>query len=389
MNTEKAAITDFHGLKDLKPLLSSPGPCVSVYLTLASTAANQSAKANELGWRETIESIQPKLLAAGSEGGQLLETLTKWEAIWQDGEPQGKTIAVFRSPSEFKLTWLQEPVTNQAVVGPHFFIRPLLPELEKPKSFYILALSQKNVRLVHCTLRTSEEVAIPADTATSFEGYMDPVKPDHTRSNMTSTGPSGGHSKGVTGTTDTEREQKKEYLAHFFRQIDRGINDLLRGSSEPVVLAGVEYELAQYHGLNTYPHLLGEDVQGAPNSLKAGEMHARALDAITRSTDKRVDGILAEYDHKVGAGASNRLKDVVTAAHDGRVLHLLVSDSLEKTGTFDESTHSVKGHAANSSDEEDLVNDAAVQTILHAGQVYSVSNKKMPNGAPLAAVFRY
>ncbi len=389
MNTEKVAITEFDGLKDLKPLLNSPGPCVSIYLTLAPTPANQSVKANQLSWQEIIESIKPKLLGAGPEGSQLLETLTNWEEIWQDQEPQGKTIAVFRSPDEFKLTWLQEEVQNEGVVGPHFFIRPLLPELEKPKSFYILALSQKNVRLVHCTLRTSEEVAIPSGTATSFDTFMNPAKPDHNRNNMTSAGQSGGHSKGVTGTTDTEREQKREYLAHFFRQIDRGINELLRGSSEPVVLAGVEYELAQYHLLNTYPHLLAEDVQGAPNGLKAGEMHSRALDAIARSLDGKVDEVLAEYNHKVGPGASNRLKDVVTAAHDGRVLHLLVSDSLEKTGTFDEGTHSVKGHSANASEEEDLVNDAAVQTILHAGQVYSVSNKKMPNGAPLAAVFRY
>jgi len=67
----------------------------------------------------------------------------------------------------------------------------------------------------------------------------------------------------------------------------------------------------------------------------------------------------------------------------------VLSDSLETTGVFDQRTHSVKGYAPNPSEEEDLVNDAAVQTILHAGQVYTVPNTKMPDGAPLAAVFRY
>lgn len=385
MDTAKAEIIEFRSLKDLKPLLNTPGPCVSVYLRHAAN----TPKANSLGWREAIRAVEPKLQDLGAQGRELFETLKDWGTISQGQELPGKAVAVFRSPAVFNITRMQDQVPTRALVGPHFYIRPLLPELAKPKLFYILALSQNDVRLLRCNLRNAEEVAIPRGTATSFDGYMDTAKPDHSRNNVTSAGPSGGHTKGVVGTTDTEREDKGEYLGHFYRQIDRGVNELLRGNSDPVVLAGVEYELAQYHALNTYPHLLDEDVKGAPNGLKAGEMHARAIEALSRSYDKRADAVLAEYNHKVGGGASNRLKDVVTAAHDGRVLTLLVSDSLETTGTFDERTHAVKGHATGISEDEDLINDAAVQTILHAGQVLSLSNKKMPNGAPLAAVFRY
>lgn len=118
-------------------------------------------------------------------------------------------------------------------------------------------------------------------------------------------------------------------------------------------------------------------------------MHARAINALLRCYDNRVDGALAEYNHKVGAGASNRLKDVLRAAHDGRVLTLLISDSLETTGSFDESTYTVKGRETGASSDEDLVNDAAVQTILHAGQVLVAPNSKMPNGSPVAAIFRF
>jgi hypothetical protein len=189
--------------------------------------------------------------------------------------------------------------------------------------------------------------------------------------------------------TGSEREHKDEYLTHFFGQINHGVNETLRGKSEPLVLAAVEYEIALYQNVNTYPHLAKETVHGAPNSLKAGEMHARALDAMMRCYDMKVDSALAEYNHKAGGGASNRLKEVITAAHDGRVLTLLVSESLATTGTFDETTHTVKGRATGTPEDEDLINDAAVQTILHAGQIFVVPNGKMPNGAPLAAIYRY
>jgi hypothetical protein len=189
--------------------------------------------------------------------------------------------------------------------------------------------------------------------------------------------------------TSTDKETKDQYLAHFYKQIDRGLNEILRGKTEPVVPAGVEYELALYRSVSTHPHLIGEGVEGAPNSLKAGEMHARALDVLLRQYDKKVDDALSEYNHKVGGGASNRLKEIVPAAHDGRVLTLLESDSLEIPGSFDETTYTVKGRESGTSEDEDLVNDAVVQTILHAGQVFVVPNSKMPNGAPLAAIFRF
>lgn len=380
MDTLNAETAEFESLKDLKPMLSSRGPCLSVY---------QSANGNVLEWKESLRALEPKITQYGPEARELVKTIADSRVIAPAQEPRGKSVAVFRSPEVFRVTWVDEQVRRRAFIGPHFYIRPLLAELTRNKTFYILALSQKNVRLLRCTSRTSEEIPLPAGTATNYDTYMNTAKPDHTKDNRSSPGRDSGSSKGVMFGTSSEREDKDEYLSHFFGQIDRAVNEKLRGKTEPVVLAGVEYELALYRNVNTYPHLAKEDVHGAPNSLKAGEMHARALDAMLRCYEMKTDSALAEYNHRAGGGASNRLKDVIKAAHDGRVLTLLVSDSLETTGSFDEMTHTVKGREMGTSEDEDLINDAAVQTILHAGQVFVVPNGKMPNGAPLAAIFRY
>jgi hypothetical protein len=389
MKTLKPELTKFGNLKELKSLFASQGPCLSAFMPLNATGPNQSAKANELAWREIIRTAEPRIQQYGAEGRELLDSISDWRAISQDIKPEGRSAAVFRSPDVFDLSWLEEQVRPKAVVGPHFYVRPLLPELTRNTSFYILALSQKNVRLLRCTTRTSETVELPAEVPTSFDAYMNTAKPDHVLDNRSTAGPDAGSSKGVMFGTSSDREDKDQYLAHFYRQIDRGVNEALRGKIEPLVLVGVEYEIALYRSVNHYPRLAKESVEGAPNSLKSGEMHARAIDAILRCYETRVDEALGEYNHKVGSGASNRLKDVVTAAHEGRVLTLLVSDLLETTGKFDESTYTVKGRETGTIEDEDLVNDAAVQTILHAGQVYVVPNSKMPNGAPLAAIYRF
>jgi hypothetical protein len=389
MNTAKAEFVGFKSLKDLKPILSSEPPCLSIYMALDAAPANQSAKTNALRWRDCVRTLEEKIQQNAQEARELVESISDWDAIWGEEKQTGKSIAVFRSPDVFCVTSLTEPVKGRAVAGPHFYVRPLLPELVRQDTFYILALSQKDIRVLRCTSSTSEEVPLPASVAKSFDAFMNSAKPDHVTDNRASPGPGSGSSKGVMFSTSTDREDKDEYLAHFYKQIDRGINEILRGKTEPVVAVGVEYELALYRSLNTYPHLTEEAVQGAPNSLKAGEMHARALDAISRQYERQVDGALAEYNHKVGGGASNRLKDIVPAAHDGRVLTLLVSDSAEIPGSFDETTYKVKGRESGTSEDEDLINDAVVQTILHAGQVFVVANRKMPNGAPLSAIFRF
>jgi len=392
METLKPELAEFQNLKDLKQMLASEGPCLSVFMQLSSAPNNQSVKANALQWRELIRALEGSTKQLGAKGRELLDSIADWDAVSPNSEPKGKSVAVFRSPDLFHIGWVEEPVPSRAIVGPHFYIRPLLPELTRDKTFYILALSQKDVRLLRCTRQTSEEVDFPASTVANFEAFMNSVKPDHVSERGAATGPASGSNKGVTtGTTAVRenRDNKDEYLANFFRQIDRGVNECLKGKTDPVVPVGVEYEIALYRSVNKYQHLAPESVEGAPNSLKSGEMHSRAIDAMLRCYEHKIDEALAEYDHKVGGGASNRLKDVVTAAHEGRVLTLLVSDSLETTGKFDESTYTVTGRETGTREDEDLVNDAVVQTILHAGQVYVASNGKMPNGAPLAAIYRF
>lgn len=384
MQTVKADVAELQNLKDLRPLLENEGPCVSIYISLSTAPHQQGAKANSLLWRESIDGLKSQIDKWGAEGQELLESVSDWNTLTEDLELRGKSMAVFRSKDLSRVIFLQEETANRAEIGPGFYIRPLLPELTKNKLFYILALSQKDVRMLRCTLTASEEVPL-GEATTSFDSYQDSVKPDHDQVNRTSAGPSSGSSKGAVGTTNTERETKDQYLLHFFKQINTALNETLRGKTEPVVLAGVDYELSLYKRVNSYPHLSEESVHGAPNGLKAGEMHARAIEALSKDYDDKLDKALAEYDHKVGGGASNRLKDVITAAHDGRVLTLIVSDSLTPTGAFDEATNQTIGGKG----DQDLVNDAAVQTILHAGHIFVAPNSKMPNGSPVAAVFRY
>ena len=379
-------------LDDLKTLLSASGPCVSVYMPLsnASTAGkNPNAKQNELRWRECMQVAEAQAVRFGDSGKGLISSIRNWNAVAPEpgGESKnhhGKSIAVFRSPDAFQVVLLDELVPDQVAFDRQFHIRPLLKELVRDRRFYLLALSQKNTRLLYCTTQTSEEVPFPGTTKTNFEEWMNMAKPDHRLvENAMSMSAQGSARPTALAPKGSDAEDKDEYLLHFLKHIAGGLAEVLRGKTEPLVLCAVESNIPLYREVNTYPNLAAEAVHGAPNSLKSGEMHARAMEALGRCYDHKVEEALESWNHKVGGGGSSHVAEVVTAAHDGRVLTLMVSDSKEAKGHFDEGSNKVEPG------DEDLVNDAAVQTVLHAGKVLVVPQNKMPNGSPAAAIFRF
>jgi hypothetical protein len=397
-NAARRKLSNAERLDDLKAILSAEGPCLSVYLPLSRASKegiNPSRKENELHWKECLRRLEAKSDQFGSAGRELLDSVRNWNAVTLESEEEPaangcRSIAVFRSPTIFRVSLLDAHVARRSVLAPHFYILPLLAEFGRNGIFYLLALSLKNVRLLRCTRHSAEEVPLIAGTATNFDEWMNQAKPDRLAVNNSVTGGTqnqrGPYALAPKG---ADQDAKYEYLLHFFKQLDRGVSETLKGHARPLVLCATEQELALYRDVNSYPYLVSEEVRGAPNSMKSGEMHARAIDAIDAAYMARIEEVLANWNHRAGGTASNRLKDIVAAAHEGRVLTLLVSDSAEQIGTFDETTQTAKGRETGTTSDEDLLNDAASQTILHAGEVLVTPHNKMPNGAPLAALFRY
>jgi hypothetical protein len=80
---------------------------------------------------------------------------------------------------------------------------------------------------------------------------------------------------------------------------------------------------------------------------------------------------------------------VVPAAWDGRVDVLLVAVGVQVWGTFAPDTRTIEIGEEVPGQNEDLLNVAAVQTIVNRGVVYAVPSSEMPDEAAVAAVLRY
>lgn len=67
---------------------------------------------------------------------------------------------------------------------------------------------------------------------------------------------------------------------------------------------------------------------------------------------------------------------------------MFVAAGVQCWGAFDKETNTVHLRQEAQSGDEDLLNFAAIQTLLKGGHVYAVEPENVPDDEPLAAVFR-
>jgi len=326
-------------LIEIKEMGVVTGPCVSILLP------NDRSLAVRL--RQALETARPLL------DSHLFETLAD---IAHDVDPVGQALAIYCAPGFCRAFQLPHTVEESVTIANHFYIKPLLPALRSERPFYVLALSQKHIRLLGCTDSSSEEVELPASVL-KFP----------------------------------ESEDNVLQLAHFYKQVSEGVTAFLRERHDdaPLVIAGVEYEIATFRKVNVYPNLALDVVHGAPDGLRGGELHKRALEAVQSYFESPFRTALARYEEAGTQRSSSTVKDIVKASFDGRVLDLILAGGARYMGVFDDLTRDVKGHKHPVQGDEDLLNVAALQTLLHAGQVFVVPANQIPHGAPAIAVYRY
>jgi hypothetical protein len=185
-------------------------------------------------------------------------------------------------------------------------------------------------------------------------------------------------------------DDSKDRILRYFREVDKGVKEMLPGDRIPLILAGVDYLLPIYREANTYPHLVGGGVEGNPDGLRPEELHARAFDLLDPVVSGPRVQAMNKYARLAGTGmASNQLDQVLTAAEHGRVDTLFVALGQRRWGRFDPLQNTVEEHESEQPGDEDLLDLSALLAVRNSGVVYAVPPEEVPGGSVIAAIFRY
>jgi hypothetical protein len=368
------------------------GPCVSVYMPThpipVETQQDRTRLKNLL--RKAAESLDTTGLRA-SEAESLLDPAAKLLGEMRFWKEQQEGLALFISRKLFR--WYQLPTRFEelVVVADRFHLKPLLAFLGG-NEFFVLALSQNSVRLFEGFRFGMSEIdgleGIPKSLAEALK-YDELEKQLQFHTGTGARGDRGEraamfHGHGV-GTDDT-----KDRLLRYFRQVDGGLRDFLREKRAPLVLAAVEYLFPIYREVNTYQYLLDKGITGNPELLSPDDLHQQAWSIVQPFFKKEQRQAAARYLQWAATGKASRdIKEIVPAAYHGRVEFLFVAIGRQQWGDFDPGANAVRLHDVAQPGDFDILDLAAVQTLLHGGAVFAVEPREVPEGALAAAVFRY
>jgi hypothetical protein len=345
---------------EIRKLVDAAGPCITLAMVLPNPLEVRTRLKNAVqGIEKDLSSSERDQEIAG-----LLKPIRDAAGTMEISGVWGKALLILRSPAVFQGYWLRDCRREILNVGDRFHLRPLLAAIAREQRFHALAISQGHVRLFDSTMFRAEELKLPASMPANIHDWLNARQPDHVLDNRSAGGPSTGSMKGVLFGMGADREKRDRYLRHFFKEVDRAVHTALRDDTAPLVLAGLQEELAVYRRVSTYPNLFDQEVPGSPDRLSMQDLLERARNLLGQSLAEPLRRVLGELERRP---TSQEPKEIPNMAREGRIDDLMIPEDAE----------------------DGRLEEASRETLRHGGRVFAVRQAEMPAGASVVAVLRH
>ncbi len=363
------------------------GPCISVYTSRSSDAEQTKNGLRRI--KDTLRGAAANFQNASmtvDDAERALES--NWEQIWQAESGRASMhqgAVIFLSRDFFACYGLPAPIAERVVVGSEFFIRPLLASWRTNDRFFVLALSQKHVRLYEGSRCSMEERHL-RDAPENLHEDLAGLSFERNYEMHTAASPVSNQKGAIFHGPSVSN---KDRLIHFFRDVDLGVASTLKNQEAPLIVAAVEYLFPIYKEANTYPHLLEDTIAGNPDLLTPDALHAASWKIVQSHASEAEARAFDVYKEHINTPlSSSNLRKVIAAAAGGRVRFLFVPSTGEQWGLF-QPPETVHIHNKKEPGDDELLNLAAMLTLRHGGEVYVVRADELREGAEVATVFRF
>ena len=275
---------------DLQRLaLGRHGPCVSVFLP--THRAGHEVEQAPIRLKNLLRQATDVLKTDGVRAPEIDRLLAPLRGLLDDRlfwQYQSDGLVLFSRPGWWRSFRVPLDLPELAVVDDRFHVTPLLRLLAGDGRFFVLALSQNQIRLLEGTRDRVEEVDLPgvplgvrdalqgAEVQKQLQLYV------ADRGGVGAAGTYYGH--GHPGEGQAER------ILRYFRKVDRGLREVLAGERAPMVLVAVEHLSPIYRKANTYPQLIDEVLPwqpGRPDLARAARQGLADRQAVVPASPAR------------------------------------------------------------------------------------------------------
>lgn len=362
--------------------------CVSIYMP--THASGREGQQDAVRLKNLITAAEQQLVKSGMRDVEAHEFLVPVHELPRHIEwvRRKRGLAIFRSNNRLTYYWLMLPFKERLVVGEQFYVKPLLPAISPSIEFFVLAISRNQVRLIKATSHGHDRVDVPG-LPSSMEQGLNLQTAD--RGEQVHSGMRGdlGKEAAVFHGQGGHRDTVKDEFVEYSRLIAESLRPVLRETTSPLILAGVDSEIPVIRKELDYPHITRQALHGTFDYFKDGQLYERALPIAQNYYGMMRQDALNKYrtlsDRIL---ASEDIDEILPAAYEGRIDTLFVNGDAEVFGRFNSKNETIE--VVDSREPAfDLIETAAVQTIRHRGTVYLATPGELPGSASMCALLRY
>lgn len=381
-------------IKGLAQQTASP----SISIFLPTHRAGQETQQDPIRFKNLLREAELRLLDSGMGPREVSTLLQPAQALLEEGffwQHLREGLAVFIAPDDFHVYHVPFKLEELVIIASSYYVAPVLPLFTNNGHYYILAISQDEVRLFEGTRDTVGQIDIPDDTPENLDEALkhdEPQKQLQFRSGAARSGAPGNVESGGFHGHGPGGEEQKERIERYLNLVDAALKPIFREERAPIVLAGVDYLLPIYRKVSEYANIMTEGITGSPEQLRPEELQERAWSIVESHFREETEKVIGEYHELASADkATDNIREIVAAAHFGRVDKLLLTVNAQVWGNFDAETGKITDQQDTQSPQADLalLDFAAMQTLQKDGKVYTLTQDEMPTDSPIAAILRY
>jgi hypothetical protein len=266
--------------------------------------------------------------------------------------------AVLAGPSQVHVFTLGRRPRAATFVGRTYRIRALLQAARLESSYRVLALSANRVTLYEGDrggLQRIEPRGVPTSMGEAVRAAGGPMDG--------SASAGGAASPRAAGGEDPPPEIERDRL---HRAVQAALRRRWSRRRDPLILAADRTHQDPFHRRAQVPGLLAEGIDGSPDRLSAGELHARAWPLVQAELERQEVRDVESARELVASGRGlDRLRAIAASASAERVARLWVDADRE-------AAHHVladSGKLVRAFGDEDAIDEIAALVLAHGGDV--------------------
>lgn len=361
-------------------------PAISIFVP---TSRKGDFEKDHLHLKNALKAAGEQLEAKGMNSKEADKFLGNAHILLDDREywnHMSDGLAIFIGKDSFYKYELPIPFEEMVRVSDRFYLRPIMPMMNGEGRFFVLALSQNEVKFFEGTKYSITPVIISDLVPKDMESIL--INEGAKESLQHHSG--GGaaaifHGQGRTTDEDIKNVRK------YFRRVDEGLMTMLHDETVPMIIAAVDHLVPEYKEISKYSNIVHENISGNPENLSPAQLHERAMSIIKNFLASKKDKITNNFDDLLASDkASFSIIAIVKAAHEGKVDHLLVNKDYRNWGEYNPDQRLVTVHEEQQENSDDLLEIAARYTYQHGGMVHSCQREELPRPTANAnATYRY